>query len=281
VRAALVITTYNNPRFLELCLRSLAAQKCKDFDVFIADDGSMPETRVRIDSLRRLFPNQKINHHWHEDKGYRKSTINNEVFRHLGDYPVTICIDHDVILHPLFIQDHLSIHGKYPNACFMGRRVELGPWVSMTIDEDNVVEFCKGLSLKLVVSELRGETQNAWRAWRVASPILQKLLKRDRVPDLLGSNFSVTTELLCQVNGYNEDFQSYWGEDGDLFVRLRNTGATLIGLKGFAIQYHLYHRRLEPNAQSQARYQELLKDTSYTRCPNGIVKLPSISPSNA
>jgi GT2 family glycosyltransferase len=272
MRAALVVTTYNNPRYLELCLRSLAAQKCKDFDIFIADDGSQEETRKRIDSLRPLFKNQKVNHFWHPDRGYTKSTINNEVFRHVKDYPITICIDHDTIVHPLFVQDHLSIHKKIPNACFMGRRVELGPWISLTIDEDNVEEFCQGMSTKLLISHLRGETENAFRAWRVSSPILQKLFKRDRVPDLLGSNFSVTTELLYRVNGYNEDFQSYWGEDGDLFVRLRNVGATLVGLKGFAIQFHLYHRRLEPNRESQARYVELLKDKTYIRCQNGITK---------
>jgi GT2 family glycosyltransferase len=272
MRAALVITTYNNPKYLELCLRSLAAQKCKDFDVFIADDGSKPETRERIDSLKPLFKDQTIHHFWHPDTGYKKSTINNEVFRHLKDYPVTICLDHDVIVHPLFVQDHLSIHKKTPNACFMGRRVELGPAISATLDETNVERFCQGLSIGLLMSQFSGDTENAMRAWRVSSSLLQKLLKRDRVPDLLGSNFSVTTDLLYQVNGYNEDYQSYWGEDGDLFVRLRNIGATLVGLKGYAIQYHLYHPRLEPNRESQARYQELLKDTTYVRCQNGIAK---------
>jgi hypothetical protein len=77
---------------------------------------------------------------------------------------------------------------------------------------------------------------------------------------------------MLKVNGYNEDYESYWGEDGDLFIRLRNTGAEIIGLKGFAIQYHLDHPRLEPDPKSQAKYQKLLNDSTYVRCANGVVK---------
>jgi predicted glycosyltransferase involved in capsule biosynthesis len=90
------------------------------------------------------------------------------------------------------------------------------------------------------------------------------------VPDLLGSNFSISTKLLHEVNGYNEDFQAYWGEDGDLFVRVRNAGALIRGRKNFAVQFHLDHPRLEPKAEYQERYQALLKDRSYVRCLNGI-----------
>lgn len=272
MKAAIVVTTYNNPKYLGMCLKSLSAQSCRDFDIFVADDGSGDETRKKVEALRPLFFGRKLEHVWHPDQGYKKSTINNEVFRRLDAYPIVICVDHDVIVHPDFVQDHLNVHQRVPNACFMGRRVELGPDISSGISEENVSNFCRGLSLELFLSGLRGESQNIFRALRVSSPSLQKLLKRDRVPDLLGSNFSVTTDLLYRVNGYNEDYQSYWGEDGDLFVRLRNIGATLVGIKGFAVQYHLHHPRLEPNRDSQARYQELLKDRSYIRCDNGISK---------
>ena len=82
----------------------------------------------------------------------------------------------------------------------------------------------------------------------------------------------MTRELLYKVNGYMEDFTTYWGEDGDLFVRLRNAGTKLVGIKGYAIQYHLDHPRREPNPESQAFYAKIIEAKTYTRCKNGIVK---------
>ena len=46
-RAAVVIVTYNNPAFLGICLASYKNQSYKDFAIFIADDGSAPETKAK------------------------------------------------------------------------------------------------------------------------------------------------------------------------------------------------------------------------------------------
>ena len=45
---AVVITTYNNPKSLELCLLSFQNQTYQNFEIFIADDGSKDETRDLI-----------------------------------------------------------------------------------------------------------------------------------------------------------------------------------------------------------------------------------------
>jgi glycosyltransferase involved in cell wall biosynthesis len=271
MKAAIVVTTYNNPKYLGICLKSFSNQTHSDFDLFVADDGSRDETRVKIDALRPEL-GFKLEHVWHPDTGYKKSQINNEVFRRLGAYSVVICVDHDVIAHRQFVEDHLSMHRGRPRAVLMGRRVELGPRISASITEENVTRFNHGVSFALLQSALQGDTPNASRAFRITNPLVRRLLGRDNVPDLLGSNFSISRELLWEVNGYNEDYQAYWGEDGDLFVRLRNSGATIVGRKSFAIQYHLDHKRLDPAPEHVARYQELLKDTSYVRCKNGIAK---------
>src|ERR1700679_3018567 len=127
-RAALVISTYNNPRFLGICLASFANQTSANFDIFVADDGSREETRAKIDAWRPRL-RRPITHVWHADDGYRKSTINNEVLRKLGstsrsqDYQIVICVDHDTIAHERFVEDHLNAHEGRRRACFMGRRV--------------------------------------------------------------------------------------------------------------------------------------------------------------
>ncbi len=273
--AAVVVSTYNNPKYLGLCLKSLSNQTVKDFDIFIADDGSSEETKNKIDELRPLFQ-CKVEHIWHPDQGYQKATINNLVFRKVGAYPVTICIDGDVVCHYQFIEDHLQIHKKIKRACLMGRRVDLSSKITSQLNEENILDFNSGSDLyqkfHFLMDGFQGRTKNIMRAFRIKNFILRKLTKRDQVKDLLGSNFSLATSLLYEVNGYNEDFKSYWGEDGDLFIRLRNLGVRLMGVKSCAIQFHLDHPRLAPNIESQNRYQSLLKNFEYRRCDNGIIK---------
>lgn len=274
---AVVVTTYNNPRSLELCILSFQNQTYQNFEIFIADDGSKDETRDLILRLKRELP-FPIYHHWHPDEGYRKAKINNSVFRQIdpAKFPVLICIDHDVIVHDHFIQDHYLRHetAHFSPLLFMGRRVDLSPKLSEAITPSNVTEFNRGFNLKLLSSGLKGETKHVLRSVRLTGPKwLLHFLKRDRVFDLLGSNYSIQTQTMHDVNGYNEDYQSYWGEDGDLFVRVRNRGVKLDGLNGYAIQWHLFHKRLDETKEHVERYRELLKQTDYIECKNGMRKL--------
>ena len=273
---AVVITTYNNPKSLELCLLSFQNQTYQNFQVHIADDGSRDETRDLISRLKREMP-YEIYHHWHPDEGYRKAKINNSVFRDLDPTRIrfVICVDHDVIVHHRFVEDHYLAHEQedFGPLLFMGRRVDLGPELTAKITPGQVHEFQRGLGLDLIRSALKGETRNILRSVRLEGPKwLLKLLKRDRVHDLLGSNFSIHLKTLLEVNGYNEDFKSYWGEDGDLFVRVRNKGVKRYGVIGYAVQWHLYHRRLQETPEYVAAYQQLLGNTTYVECANGIVK---------
>ena len=150
---AVVITTYNNPQSLELCLTSLEGQSYPNFEVFIADDGSRDETRDLILRLKRELSFQ-IYHVWHPDEGYRKAKINNTVFRQLDPerYPIMICIDHDVIVHPRFVEDHYCAHRSigFEPLLFMGRRVDLGPDLTGRITVQNVRSFTRGLNLDLI-----------------------------------------------------------------------------------------------------------------------------------
>lgn len=273
---AVVITTYNNPKSLELCLMSFLNQSFKNFDIFLADDGSGDETRDLVTKMKRDYQ-LPIFHIWHPDQGYRKSKINNTVFRQIDPlkYPVIICIDHDVIVHERFVEDHFRAHQKvnFSPMLFMGRRVDLDEKLTAQITPQNVLEFNRGINWPLIKSAIKGETKSVLRSVRLDAPEwVTKILKRDRVYDLLGSNFSISTQTLLEVNGYNEDYQSYWGEDGDLFVRVRNSGVPCVGKIGYAVQWHLYHERLIETPEHIAMYRALLKDQEYRRCKNGITK---------
>lgn len=271
MKTAIVITTYNNPRLLGICLKSLTLQTAREFDVYVADDGSTDETRQKIESFRGKLPGI-LEHVWHEDQGYRKSAINNLAFKRLAAYDVVICIDHDVLLNRHFVEDHIDQHRYQKNLLFMGRRVDLGPELSTEVSEDRVSDFNDGIGLKLIRSEMKGDSKNVSRSIRIKPEWMQKLFKRDRVEDLLGSNFSISRELLFRVNGLNEELKSYWGEDGDLFIRARNAGAVIRGSKSVALQLHIWHKRLEPTKEHVEHYQKMLENRDYKRCSKGIFK---------
>lgn len=271
-RAAVVIVTYNNPAFLGICLAAYQNQSYQNFSVFVADDGSGDETKAKIDQYREILP-QPITHVWHPDVGYRKAQIVNRVWAIIDpqDYPVIINVDHDTIAHRRFVEDHVRAHDRSDNLMFMGRRVNLGPGVTQTYSEDNVTRLNHGLPWRLIKAAINNDVEDPNRGIRIGSAWLRRLMHRDNVPDLLGSNFSISNNLLRNVNGYNEQYKHYWGEDGDLYVRVRNAGATIAGSRSLAIQYHLYHKMLTPDPAAVKNYYEvLLHDQTYRHCSEGI-----------
>jgi len=267
---SIIVTSYNQANTLKFLLASLDRQTCKDFEVIIADDGSTDGTQNFFDpgnsgKLQTSFPV-----HWitQPDQGYRKSKILNQGIRaSSADY--LIFLDADVILERHFVQDHLSL--RAPGGFVCGRRVDLGPVLSQKISWNDVrLGKFDRLGLDLFLSACKKDTRYLKRGVRVSVPLIRKLLKYDRPVDLLGSNFSIWKADLLSVNGFNEAMESYWGEDGDLFIRLRNSGKVSIGAKSLCIQYHVFHPRRTPSQEHMAWYQQLLKDSSYRWAKKGI-----------
>ena len=60
------------------------------------------------------------------------------------------------------------------------------------------------------------------------------------------------------------------GEDGDLFVRLRNLGRAAINAKGLCVQFHVFHKRREPTRANVEWYDRMLKDSTYVWAEKGL-----------
>ena len=69
-----IISTYNNPRWLEKTLWGYACQTMPADEIIIADDGSTEDTRLLVERFAETLP---IKYVWHEDKGFRKTKILN------------------------------------------------------------------------------------------------------------------------------------------------------------------------------------------------------------
>ena len=67
---SLIISTYNWPRALYLCLDSVMQQTVMPSEIIIADDGSGIATRDVVRHFEAVSP-VPVRHIWHEDDGFR------------------------------------------------------------------------------------------------------------------------------------------------------------------------------------------------------------------
>ena len=98
---SLIISTYNWPRALYLCLDSVMQQTVMPSEIIIADDGSGIATRDVVRHFEAVSP-VPVRHIWHEDDGFRLAEIRNKaIAASRGEY--VIQIDGDLILQRHFI----------------------------------------------------------------------------------------------------------------------------------------------------------------------------------
>ena len=227
MKTTLIISTYNWSNALELVLKSVLCQTFTVDEVIIADDGSSEETKLLIKTYSNLF-STPLKHIWHPDLGFRKTIILNKAYScSIGDY--IIQIDGDIILHPKFIQDHITnakksqfIHG---GRVLLSANVTLARLNNLNI---NFNFFNKGLSNRL----------NA-----IYSPFLSNFFQSQSrsLNKTRGCNFSCWKEDFDRINGYNQDMIGWGLEDSELSARLINNNILKKRLKFIALTYHLYH----------------------------------------
>lgn len=271
ISVSLICSTYESPRFLGIVLESVALQGFRDFELIVADDGSGAETRRVIAEFREKadFP---VTHLWQEDRGFRKARIHNRAIERARGR-LLVFIDGDCVLAPDFLQDHLSVlrENEDREHVFMGRRVLLGPELTRRVTRENFRKILfPTLSPRLIWSALKRDSTYVSLKHSPKNPHLRRLLGAERVPDLIGCNFSLRRRTMLKINGFNEDFEGYGLEDFDIFLRLRNLGCRIVGRRYFAVQYHLFHPRPVNTDRNIELYESLLEDENYTRAARGI-----------
>jgi glycosyltransferase involved in cell wall biosynthesis len=239
-QASVVLTTYDNPRALELVLCGLARQRVAAFEVWVADDGSRPETGELVRGFATTVP-FPVHHVWHEDRGFRKMRIlNATVPRVEADY--VVLLEGDCIPHPDYVAVHLR--WRQPGAFLYGHRVFLDARTSGALRADAVRTGREpGGALRNVVRSFRGRARRGYNALRLPVPALrlsQALLRTGR-PVMRGMNFSAWKADLLAINGWNEAYAGWGREDDDLVARLQFHGLRGRSVRFGAILYHLDH----------------------------------------
>jgi glycosyltransferase involved in cell wall biosynthesis len=230
VNVSLIITTYNWPEGLQITLQSVLRQALIPAEVVVADDGSDPRTAGMVEEVLR--PSRlEWRHVWHADQGIRQARIKNLGVRYSsGEY--LVFIDHDVVLHPRFIADHLS--NAQRGLFLQGKRCFLP------------AEYTKkllGHGMGDIPSpRLRG-MENRKNSLRI--PWLGRILSRPGgfQETLRGCNLSLYRDDFMRVDGYDEMFDQLWGrEDSDICYRMFHSGMRVKNLWFSALQYHLHHK---------------------------------------
>jgi len=267
-RTAVVVPVYNAVRALELVLMGYRRQSRNDFELFVADDGSGPEVRALIDVYAKNTP-FPVRYAYQPDEGYRKTRILNQAVREC-EASYLIFADADCIPHSGFVAAHCERRMERTVLC--GRRVNLGRRRSDGLTSQDVLEGkLEGSAAGRIFEALFGHNGHWDEGFLVKNRALHRWFNR-KPPTLLGSNFSLEKSLLEEVNGFNEDFFGYSGEDTELEHRLRLAGARFDWVRHLAIQYHLYHTS-RPVSQSNVAALQQTMTSGKSVCRNGLRKI--------
>ena len=267
MKTSLIISTYNWPEALTLCLKSVAAQSRRPDEVLVADDGSRGETRRTVMQIAEAC-SLPLRHIWHEDNGFRLSAIRNRAMAAAsGDY--IIQIDGDLILHPDFVADHIRMADR--GWFVVGSRAILGESLSRRLLGSAAALDAANPAPPAAIGALCGDVRNRLNAFRL--PLLTGLLKNRRGHGARGCNMAFWRDDVLTVNGYDENMTGWGHEDKEFAARLRNAGIGQHTLKFGGIVWHLHHREAERSRENINL--EMLHRTereALVRCENGIDK---------
>ena len=213
----------------------------------VADDGSGPETRDRIEGLQ-ASTGLAISHVWQEDDGFRKCRIlNRAIVEARGEY--LILSDGDCIPR----DDFVSTHARLARRGFFlsGGRVRLSSAAGTCIERDDVLDG------SLFEASWLRDREALWRG-RDRSKLIRSPRRAEWLDRLTttratwnGHNASAWKTDLLRVNGFDERM-TYPVEDRELGERLRNAGVRPLQARHRAVCAHVEHDRpwLDPEAQA-------------------------------
>jgi glycosyltransferase involved in cell wall biosynthesis len=231
-RTSLVVITYNWPDALALVLESAAAQSTLPDEVIVTDDGSRDDTRALVARIGRDFPT-RIAHVWQDDAGFRAARARNRgIAASRGDY--VILIDGDMLLHRDFVADHLDLALR--GHSLQGSRLNASPLETKRLLDGGRARF----------SPLMPGPFPPHRAIRW--PWLARVKARSSSGGRIFScNMSAWRDDLVAVNGFDERFEGYGGEDQEIAKRLRHAGVRRRQLKFAGLAVHLHHATRAPD----------------------------------
>jgi len=264
-----VITTYNNPAWLEKCFWGWEAQTHSKFKLLIADDGSTDETKALIKRYQQTS-SLTIEHFWHKDEGFRKCEILNKVIAET-DCDYLIFTDGDCVPTPKLVEVHNNF--AQPKHFLSAGYFKLNMAVSTAVTKEEI-HAGKLFNKQWLVQ--KGQPKSHKMSKLNPSKYYQRFMNwiTPTKATWNGANSSTWTDELKAVNGFNEDMQ-YGGLDRELGERLWNNGLKSKQIRYSAIFMHLDHKRGYEKPEIWQKNYQIRQDvikTKSTWTKNGIIK---------
>lgn len=255
---SLIISTYNWPQALNLCLLSVRKQNLLPNEIIIADDGSTVETKKLIEKFQLNFP-VPIYHVWQPDEGFQLAKIRNKAVA-LASRDYIIQVDGDLILEKNFIKDHIAFRSE--KTFVSGSRVIMNKELSESLLASESVD----------VPLNSNGLENVFNGIRI--PFLSKLMmnyKQEDVYYIRGCNMAFWRKDLLNVNGYNEAFVGWGREDNEIGARLINSGIRKRIIKFSGIVFHICHKeKTRTSLDVNDQVLQLTMSEKLTYCDKGL-----------
>ena len=217
----LIITTFKNPKALDLVLSSVEQQTKRPQQIVIADDGSDTESHQVVKKYLTRLP---IELTWQPDIEFRAARSRNlAISRVTTDY--VIFIDGDCILPRSFVESHLKLSGQ--KILVAGGRSLLdekttAKLLTNTIDINNNLLFAGFKFWRAPLGPIRDIQNKNWESVRTC-------------------NMSISLKNIHLVNGFDERYIGWGKEDSDFIVRLLHAGIKIRSGRLAACVCHLHH----------------------------------------
>ena len=263
---SVLVSTYNEPRWLEWVLLGYARQRFTDFEVIVVDDGSGPETRAVIDAVRATVA-YPLQHFWQADEGYRKCrAMNHGIALARSDY--LIFSDGDCVPHADFVGAHAAL--RTPGRFLSGGYNKLPHALSQRITREDIAA---GRATDYAWLAAHGLERHSLKL-RVQAPWMRALMNRltPVEPRFHGHNASAWKADVVAVNGWDERMQ-YGGQDLELGERLVHAGIHGKSIRYSAVCVHLDHARGYRTPEMKIRCRAIRAETRRVRAtwtPYGI-----------
>lgn len=261
-----IISTYNNPRWLEKVFWGLENQTHPAGEIIIADDGSDDRTKALIARYQSRLP---LKHVWQEDQGFRKTEIlNKAVLAAESEY--LIFMDQDLIPRNDFISQHYTHaqRGRF----ISGGAILIPKELSDALTEEDI-RSGNAFSISWLVQHGMKRSWKMSKLWRNAFVCRIMNFLTPAKASWNGGNASTWREYILKAKGFDIRMR-YGAEDREFGQRLENGGITGIQLRYGTPLLHLYHERPyrnEADWQLNLRIWKTTKKEHLTTTTHGIV----------
>lgn len=254
---SLIISTFNRPDALAKVLAGVTRQTHWPTEILFADDGSEQSTKNVIEKWKSQS-RVPVTHVWHPHEGFRKTLILNKAISSARGHYI-VFLDGDCVPHARFVADHEVL-------------AEKGFWVQgrRSFVKSGYVEKFNPATTSVWKWLVLGRMSGAFKAIRLPSPVIRRGTEQR---GLIGCNMAIWREDLVAINGFDETFIGWGGEDSDIGSRLYHLGRPRKFVYGHAIVYHLNHAPLPRDSfrDNNSRLQETLR-LRRVRCDQGLAQ---------